>query len=323
MGWFNEALRAVGFKPEASPYTYPQTNLAQADYDFKPISPKYSIDIEKVARAYATGNMSLLTSLIGKRSGVISFMVDLAWSGTVNTEPDWGKLIKSCGVQQTAHGSTGISWRPSSFLTAVPAVIEAAETTDTANPSQIVVQLRGCTGTAKLVLDQVGNPVRIHFEFRGPIVKVYDRVTAIQASGYDAVAPDVVLGATISAFGETLDLDKMTLDFGNKVELLPDPAAPEGFKGSHISGRAPTLQVDPYLGLLSANDHWSRLINGTTGAFSMTVGSHITVSAPALQISSAYDPGVRGGAVTNNILFDLTKGSSGDDEWEILQGSKT
>ncbi len=58
----------------------------------------------------------------------------------------------------------------------------------------------------------------------------------------------------------------------------------------------------------------------TTAAFSMSIGSDLVLSAPAAQYI-ANAPGDRNQKRTLEKTFLLT-GSSGDDEWKLLQGAE-
>lgn len=321
---FLDTLRSIAFRQESSPYTYPQADLAVSDADFKAFNIKYSASIEEVKRLFASGDMSRLTSIMGKRSGTVSFSVYLAWSGTVTVAPEWAKLLLSCGWEQTAHGSTGISWTPSSRHTNVPSVIEVRELSEGATPTQLCIRMRGCMGNVQLVLDNVGNAFRADFNFTGVIQEIEDVANAniVLPASYDTTQPSAVLGATITAFDEALDLDALTIDMQNKVELFPDPAASEGFSGAHITDRDPTLSVNPYLGSLSAQPYWTRMIAGSTGVLAVEIGTNLSLSAPAIQCVDGYKGGSRTGAAVNDLKFNFTR-SAGDDEIEILQGSKT
>lgn len=321
---FLVATRTVGLALEASPYSYPQSDLSAGDFDFKPYNVKYSVEIEEAKRQYALGHMSALSSIMGKRHGTISFSVDMAWSGTVSTAPEWGKLLKACGWAETAYTTTGIGYTPSALCTAVPCVVEALETAEGETTSQLAIQLRGAMGKVKMILDSVGKPFRLDFEFTGPIQTIEDRANAVvrRPASYDTTTPEPVLSAAITLFSETLDLDKVTIDCGAEVSLMPDPAAPEGYVGAHITKREPKGTFDPYLASISSRGHWSRITNGTTGALSIEVGSNLVITAPAAQIIKGYDGSDRSGAAVNTLECIFCTASTGNDEIEILQGAK-
>ena len=315
--------RTVGLALESSAYTSPQSDLAAGDFDFKPYNVKYSTEIEEHKRQYALGNMSALSSIMGKRHGTISFSVDMTWSGAVATAPEWTKLLTACGWVPNYHTTTGISFNPSSLWTASPCVVEALETAEGQGTTQLAIQLRGAMGKVKFVLESVGKPLRMDFEFTGPIQTIEDRAANVvrRPASYDTTVPAAVLGAAITLFGEALDLDKITIEGGEEVSLMPDPSYAEGYSGAHITKREPKGTFDPYLASIASRDYWSRVTGGTTGALSISIGSNLVLTAPAVQIVKGFDGGERNGASVNT-LECIFCGSSGDDEIEILQGAK-
>ena len=311
--------RCVGFKLEASPYTRPQADLQQADYNFKAYNVGYSTEIEEAKRQYSLGTFMALSSILGKRSGTVSFSIDLGYSGTAITPPEFGKILKACGFAETI-GLAGITYIPKSSLSAIPAMIEVAELSEENPEKQLVIQLRGAMGNVKFTLDSVGKPVRADFEFKGVLQGIKDRATAILPAGYDATSAEAVLGAVVTAFDEALDLEKIEIDLGNTVELFVDPAASEGYSGAHIVGRAPTVSLDPYMGSISQRPIWGRMTANTTGVFEMNIGENMAFDIPALQVVKGYDGSERTGAVVNNLSCIVTKGTVYD--LRLLHGAE-
>jgi len=317
------AKRTVGFKLEAVPYT--AEVLAVGDFDFRAYNISYDPDIAKTARKLAEGDFSRRISISGKRSLPFTFSVDVSRSDAVATAPKYWKLLRACGMKQVVHGSTGISLVTSSETTNVPGTIEVVEKDEGASPVQVVVQGRGAMGNAKFVLDNVGMPMRIDFEFKSALIDIFDRAfgSILSPTGFDAALPDAVLSATTSFFAETQKLDTVTTDLGNQVELYTCPANADGWEGAHVVDRNPTLEMDPDLELLATQSDFTRWTGETTGALLITIGDSLQFSAPAAQLIKAYTPGDREGHVTNTKSLELKRGPTGDDELELLQGSKT
>jgi hypothetical protein len=320
---FASARRAIGFLLEASPYSQPQTDLAVGSYKYKAFNIKYSTEVEEFKRAFVAGDLSQFSSIMGKRSGTISFSMLMAWGGLAATEPEFGKILQACGMKQLAYTTTGISWVPNAGYNAVPATIEVEEFQDgSSSPKSLFIQLRGCMGNVKFIMDKCGSPIQMDFEFKGAVQAIEDRASQIVPTGFDSSLPEAVLSSTMTAFAETLDCDKIEIDLGNQVELFTAPETPEGYSGARIVRRNPTISFDPYLALIADRGHWARITGGTTGAMSMTVGTHLAISAPAVQIIKGYDGGDRNGATVNSLSGILCR-SAGNDELEILQGAKS
>lgn len=320
---FITRLRTLGGKIEGTPYT--AETLAGADYDARLYNIKCSPDIEEIIRSYATGDYARFVSVMGKRSGSISFSFDLAWSGTNATAPEYGKYLKGCGMAETVHGSTGVSYKPSATKNAVPLTLEMVEYDEGSSPVQVVTKLGGCMGNAKIIMDSVGKPIRVDCEFKGALISITDRAYAsrITPSGFDQTNPDAVLSSTLTLFGEVQDCDKITIDLGNQVELAVDPADASGFDGARIVDRNTSMVIDPYLDTIAGRGNYARWTGSTTGAFSMTVGSHLTMSAPSVQITKGYTNDERNGYNVNTLTCTLTRTDDDtEDNFEILQGTK-
>ena len=318
---FIMSKRTGGFALETTPYT--KETLDATDYDFRAKNVTYSPEIETFVRKYATGDWSSFSSIMGKKKITISFSIDVAWSGTADTPPEWGKLLKACAFDENIFAGTGVNYVTDSSQCSNPATIEIQEE-QCGTSNGVVITARGCMGNASLILDEIGQPMHIDFEFTGVFEGIADRTNAsiINPTGFDAVDPDAVLSSTITAFSVAQPINTININLGNQVELYVDPSKVDGYRGAYVVNREPTIEMDPYLDLLATNDWFSRWSGGTTGALSMTVGDNITISAPAIQAISAYSAGDRNGFSSNSISGILTR-NAGDDELKILQGSES
>ena len=315
--------RIMGFKVEDPAYTAIANGAIE--YAFKPFDIAYSPEVETVARKYATGDYSAFKSVVGKISMTCSFSVHLAWSGVAATPPEFADLLEACAMTETVHGSTGVSYKTTSVCSA-PITIVIWESPCGAGSDGLYIKMKGAMGTVQIVMDAVGNPVTMNFEFQGVLNAMGDD-TVPTVTGYDTTDPDPVLSSTITLDFENgspvaQNIDSMTVDIGNTIAMYTDPADAYGFRGAYVVGREPTLELDPYLEPLATQDLASFWTGGVTGNFVMTVGDNITLSAPAFQITEAYSPADRDGIVTHTLSGILTR-LDGNDDFEILQGSKT
>jgi len=315
--------RTLGFKIESTPYS--GETLAVGDYNVPAYNINYDPEIAMYARKLARGDFSRDASIAGKRTITISFSVDVAYSGTAATAPSYFKCLQACGMKQTAHGSTGVSLAPNSDYSNVPATIEVIEKDDGTTPVQLAIKATGCMGNVRHVMDSVGNPVRMEFEFKGVLNGIADRAYAsiISPTAFDSPLPDAVLGSTITLFAETQKCNSVTIDLGNQVEIYTDPSRAQGVDGARIVDRNPTVEIDPDMDLIANRGLFARHTANTTGALYMTVGSYIKYTAPKTQIAQSYKPGEREGHVTNQLRLELKRDTNGNDELEILHGSKS
>ncbi len=316
--------RTFGAKIEGTAYT--TETLAATDYKYSAYNISYGGDIPMKGRKIARGDFSKDVSIAGKRSVTFTFSVDVYHSGSVAVAPNYFELLRACGLKQTTHAGTGVSLITHADYTNVPMTMEVAEKDEGTSPVSLVIKGGGCMGNAKLVLDNVGEPLRIDFEFKGVLKSITDRAFAsmLTPTGISPQVPEAVLSSGVTIFGEGRCMNTITIDLANDVQLYTCPSATEGYTGAHIADRNPTIEYDGDLELIATQPDYGRWTGNTTGTFNMTIGTlgkKMTVSAPAVQITNAYQPGDREGHVTNNTTLEC-KRNNGNDELEIIQGTK-
>ena len=320
---FIPGRRTLGAKLESTPYT--AETLTADNFNIQVYNINYTPEIPKKDRKIARGDFSRDPSVTGKRAITITGSVDVYHSDTNTTPPNYFLLLRACGMKQVI-GASGVTLTTDSDYTNVPLTMEVVEKDEGTSPSQLVYKAKGCMGNATIVVENVGEPARIDFEFKGCLVSVTDRAygSILAPSGISTVVPDSVMSSGVTLFGETQCLNTYTINLNNTVELYTCPGEPTGYKGAHITDRHPTLEMDPDLELIATQGDYARWTENTTGAFSSTIGSigdEITLSAPAAQYSNAYQPGEREGHTVNNKTLEL-KRSSGNDEFKIVHGEE-
>ena len=326
--------RTLGLKKETVNGTPDGTDLAAGDFDIRAYNITYSPEINEFKRKIATGDISPFSSVMGKQFGSLKFSIDLAphQTGTDNV-PNWGKVFETCGLKETVVATTSVEYVPTCTQSNETATIEVVDRDEGASPVQVVVTLVGAVGTVTLVMEELGMPLRADFEYTGAlghaetpvIVGIRDRAfgSIITPGSFLTSVPDAILASTLTQFGEAQDVNSVTIVQGNEISMVTLPSAGTGLKQAMIVNRDPTMTLDPYLDTVANRDNFTRWKAGTTGAFSMTVGSgasSFTVSAPKAQIVTAFDGSDRDGLVTNAMEFTLTRNSDSDEKvLSILQ----
>lgn len=232
-------------------------------------------------------------------------------------------MLRACAMSHNSN-ATGTWLITDSREDRNPATIEIVEREEGTTPRQKVVKLYGCMGNAKLELDSIGNPVKVNFEFKGAIGSIGTRAYAsiITPSSFDTTIPAAVLSATINLYSTIMYLNKMTIDLGNVLEPFTDPTNTGGIDGYHVVDRNPSMEMDPDMRIPADLDLHANQTAETTGALSISIGSKFTLSAPIAQLVQTDNPTAREGHVADQIRLEF-KRSSGNDEFEILHGSKT
>lgn len=304
--------RILGFKTEGTPYN--AETLTGADFDTRVRDITYSPEVAEYKRKYATGDFAYFASVKGKRTGTFSFTVDLAYSGNDTTAPKWGDLLEMCGFSETI--TSVVEYKLDSTKDAVPGTFEIREREDEGSTSQLTIKFSGCMGTVQFVLDEVGQPIKANFTFTGALISIEDDTGAsiVVPSGFDTTCPDAVLSSTVVFDSVAQDIDSMTIDVANDVQLVTDPSRTQGVRGAQIVGREPTITFDPYLDSIADEDHWTRL-NTTcvTGEYRITAGSNLQLTAHKVQLISAYDGADRNGVTVNTLNGILTRTSETDE----------
>lgn len=308
------------FKIESSPYTFEQPAATDAlpceNIEFKPEVP---VKEQKLAR----GDFSRDKSVSGTRSATLSFDVPIYYSGIASTVPKYFDLLRGCGLKQVAHTTTGVSLITDAAYTAVPISFQIQMMDEGGSPTIYTAKLSGCMGNAKFVSGKVGEYAKVSFEFKGVIYSFSDVAFASYiAPSFSAYAPDVMLGVgvTLNSVGQCVS--NFTIDLGNTVELFSCATFASGFQGAHVVDRNPTIEMDADLKSLATENDYNNVINNTTMAFLAQMTGPVVFSAPAAQLVQAPQFAEREGHYVNNKKLEL-KRSSGNDELEIIHGSKT
>lgn len=318
-----ENKASLGFKIETTPYT--AETLATANYNQRAYNVKISPDVETYGRKLVRGNFSRDTSIAGRRKATVSFDIDLYPGTTAATAPAWGIVLQACGWKQTAFTTTGISWTPHADYNRVPATIEYVIPEEGTTPNQIVFKVSGAMGKVTFAAEQIGQPLKMSFEFTGVLDSVSTRTFAnlIPVTVFDSSLPPALLAATFSFFATIQYPSKFSIDGGETVELFSALNRAQGYEGARVVDRNMSGDADPDMVTTTDLDLFTPMINNTTGALSVTIGGapQLVLSAPAAQIVKAYDPQPSEGHIRNAIKIEY-KRSSGNDEFEVLQGAK-
>ena len=292
----------------------PET-LSAADATMLASDPQFSAEIVRYTRNPSRGVMSRIPATIGKKTGKISWYVDLAGSGSAHTEASWFDAITACGMKVDPT-TAGFDITPDS--TCPPsATVELRQ-------DGVVYRIFGARGSWKLEGDsQNGAPMKLMFEFTG----VYDDVedgALFTTPTYESVIPPAFVGVTFSLGSDDYEdagvFSKFSLDSGNTLTLRESATAPEGVFAAFIGDRAVTGSFDPEMTLVGTIDYFGKLTNGTTGALSCQVGSDagntIVITGPTVQISNVKLSD-RGGIVVAGCDLEFVTSSvlsAGDDE---------
>jgi hypothetical protein len=314
-----EQKRTMGAKIETTPYVKESAvNWYYSIYNIK-IDPNILMYARKLARA----DLSRDLSISGKRSTTISFDFDMHPGSNVYTAPKEWDFLQACAMKQTTYGTTGVGLTTDANYDRVPMTFCYVDREEGTAPGGLAIWIAGAMGKAKFSQKKTGEPVTCSCTFEGRLDSIATLAAAamITPSNFDTALPDATLSATINLFNTIQFIDGFDIDLGNDVQLFTDPSNATGIDGARVVGRTPVLTLAPDMLTTSNIDWYTSHINNTTGTLSVQIGRNATYSAPVCQLEESYKAGAREGHVTNPLKLGLMR-SSGNDEFEILSGSK-
>jgi hypothetical protein len=304
--------RVIGAALEATPGTFNSAGIA---FDFRARDISYSEEIEEYVRKYAHGDHGYDESVPGRQGGTISFSVDLAGSGTAGTAPVWGKLIRAAGYVEAIDPGVSVSYTTSRAADCSTLSLEIRDLFCGTPGKQLTTRFAGAVAKSKVVLDNVGAPLRLELEFTGKLVSVTDE-NPIFPTITEATIPPAVLNATATLDGVAQALDKVEVDGGEDVQRRTSPAEATGWIHAFIAKRELKGTIDPELTLVATDDVIGKWKGGSTGPLEVSAGAVagnvIKLSAPKAQIVNA-PTGERNGAVTRDIELRFLRDAGNDD----------
>jgi hypothetical protein len=300
--------RVIGLKLEAVAGTF-----LTPDFNFRARDVQFSEEIEEYIRKNAVGDHGYDASVMGRQAATCSFAIDLAGSGTAGTAPAWRQALLGAGWIET-DGETNVVYTLSKAADCKTCSIEVRDLF-CSDSLQQTIRIAGAKASSKIVLDNVGAPLRLELEFKGKLVSVTDETPLFPTLAADIVPP-AVLGAAVTLGGVAQVLDKVEIDIGEDIQTRTSPAEATGWIHSYIAARETKATIDPEIQLVATDNVISKLKSGAVGAFSLQAGSAagniITITAPRVQIVEA-PAGERNGAVTRDVTLRFLRNAGDDD----------
>lgn len=266
----------------------------------------YSAVGRSLERAASLGHMGNKVKLVVGSGQRISFKTELRGSGTAGTAPQAGVLLRACRMTEVITTDTDVAYTPHSDDT------EESITIYYYYDGRLHKML-GCRGTFSIDL-KAGEFGVINFEFQGlyggPVDEVFPGVTM------DNIVPPRFVSAAFTVAGYVHDIENLKFDIVNSIVSAPSCNTATGTKDYRISGRAPTMSIDPEDTALADFNWWSKWDSSTLMSVSTSFGAAgnlITIDAPKFQVTKEPSYGDRDNVTTLNIDGELQP-SAGDDE---------
>jgi hypothetical protein len=180
--------------------------------------------------------------------------------------------------------------------------------------------IKGCRGTVKFSF-KIGEPAMIDFSFKGVESGVAD-IPMFSGVTFDETIPPVLLNASMSADGVSLNIGEMDIDIANTLASKDKIDDAKGILSYMITGRDPQGSFNPEMVAVATHDFFNKWFNNIPMvldlAYGDTEGNKFRFYAPSI-VYNKIDDGDRDGIQLAQTSFDLTGSMEpGDDELSIL-----
>lgn len=240
----------------------------------------------------------------------ITFTVELKGSGTAGTAPEYGPLLRACGMGETVVASTSVTYAP------VSSSLESCTIYYFEDGVRHI--LTGCRGTC--VFNFVtGDVPKVTFTMTGHRSNPTDQT--VPTPTYDSTDPVALVNIPFTVGGDSLVVNAFSLDVLNTVAANPSLSASDGFADVQITMRDPGGSFDPETVLVATAPIIADFTGGVTQAISLgsigaTAGNIVDLDLPAAYYVDA-SPSDREGVRTYEMPYKAAI-SSGDDEWSLV-----
>jgi hypothetical protein len=240
----------------------------------------------------------------------LQFSVPLKHSGTVDTAPEWGPILRACGCGETINAATSVVYTP------------ATDSHDSVTiyyyEDGVLHSLTGCRGNVVFNINS-GQRALMTFTMTGHDAGITD-TSVVSSPTFDSTVAVAVKGASFSIGGYSAIISSMTMDTGNTIETPDDLNGSDGYGEIEVGDRDVNGTIDPEMVLVATNDFLSDWKNGTsmalaTGTIGGTSGNQWALSLPAVSYRDmGFDS--RGNIRTAAMNYGASE-SSGDDEFSL------
>ncbi len=180
--------------------------------------------------------------------------------------------------------------------------------------------LRGCRGTAKFSF-KIGEPAMLNFSFKGVEAGVID-TALLTGLSFDQTIPPVLLNASMSCDGVSLNVGEMEIDVSNTLAPKDKIDDSRGILSYMITGRDMQGSFNPEMVAVASHDFFSKWFSNTAMILDMaygdTAGNKFRIYGPSIIYSKVEDAD-RDGIQIAQTSFDVTGSMDpGDDELAVL-----
>ncbi len=236
----------------------------------------------------------------------ITLTVRARGSGAAGTAPEFGPLLRACGLGETINAGVSVVYAP------VSTGFESITIYRYYDGKRHIYT--GCVGNMSMSQD-TGDFHVLTFNMVGHFVTETDQTLVTPT--YDTSTPIPAINGTFTFDSYNAIIGNLSFDLGNAIAQAVDYNGSDGFGEIRITDRAVTGSFDPEDVLVATYDFWSELTGTTTAAMSTAAigpaaGNLMALTFPAIKLTNVSG-GDRDGILTRPLEFAAVE-SSGNDQ---------
>lgn len=259
-------------------------------------------------RPAVRANIGMLQQVFGGKLFTVTFDVEMKGAGgAVDVPPEFGPLLRACGIGETIAPATDVQYTP----------VSTGHESVTIYYFQdgIRYNIVGVRGNVSFNLE-TGALGKMTFTLTGHLDGFTD--VALASPTYIATVPAALISVPFVVGGFSAVINALSWDQSNTLAMPPDISASDGFAEVQITQRDPNGSYDPESELLAVDDPHQDLIDGTvlaigTGVIGSTLGNRFEIDIAAASYRD-LSPGDRDGIRTYDVPFGMAE-VAGDDEF--------
>jgi len=237
----------------------------------------------------------------------LEFDVATKGSGTAGEAPEYGVLLKACGLAETVVADTSVAYAP------------ASDNHESATlyfwQDGIVYKMTGARGNAQFMLNMADGYGRIRFRFVGHVAGPTDE--ALPSPSLDDTAPITLSSAGLTLGGDTLEIASLSVDLGNEIVTPDDLNGADGYGEITIVRRDVNGSIDPKAVKVATKDVLGNWRSGAeealnTGVIGSAAGNQFKLEMPKTRIREPSQTD-RSSLTVHELAFGAHE-DAGDDE---------
>lgn len=266
-------------------------------------------------------------SATGGKTGIIE--ATITGAGTLRYIPVVGGALAAADVvtvgtdAATASGTNAlyaVKYTPTSTGKKTLTMQRIMKNDQATADQDYIYRLKGAMGNAQITWTPL-DAIRAAFDFQG-VVALMGAGAFLTPVTYESGTEPKFINATCQLNAVNIQPADIVFDFGNAVEMEPEPTTiggTAGFLQGRIAGRNPTISVAPFRLKVAELDDLATHLAGTTWPFILRTGTSpqmVEFVAPNCQIRG-WSHGERAGLQTAQLTLHIVRDLLTDNDWAL------